>query len=335
MIKVGLIGAGTMGRVHAAAYGRLQTAHLTTICDHYVEKAHRLAGAGVNVVRNYREVLEDPDIDLVDVCLPTHLHKEVATAAAAAGKHVFCEKPIALSVEDAKEMVQVCQQAGVKLGVGHVVRFFPDYLKAKDLVEGGRIGDPKVVRTSRGGSFPRWSQDNWFADYSKSGGPIVDLIIHDIDWLLWMFGPVKRVFAKSVRKEESNELLDHAFVTLRFANGIIAHLEGSWAQPQGTPFATSFEIAGTKGLYEYSKVQATPLLLRTAQEENQAQSVPESPLLLDPYTAQLEVFLDAIIANTEVPVSGIEAAPALEVALAARTSAATGEVVFMGGDQNA
>ncbi|HHT91258.1 MAG TPA: Gfo/Idh/MocA family oxidoreductase [Firmicutes bacterium] len=336
MIRVGLIGAGTMGRVHAAAYRQLEAAHLAMICDRVVEKGHQLAGTGVRAVQDYREVLENPNIDLVDVCLPTYLHREVVTAAAAAGKHVFCEKPIALSVEDAQEMMQICQKAGVKLGIGHVVRFFPDYSKAKVLVESGRVGDPKVVRTSRGGSFPRWSQDNWFADYAKSGGPIVDLIIHDIDWLLWMFGPVKRVFAKSVRKEESKEqLLDHALVTLRFENGIIAHLEGSWAQPEGTPFATSFEIAGTKGLYQYSKKRSTPLLVRTAKGENQAQSVPESPLALDPYTAQLEAFLEAIMEDSEVPVSGLEAARALEVALAARRSADTGEVVHLGGDHNA
>lgn len=336
MIKVGLIGAGTMGRVHSAAYGRLANAQLTTICDLRPEKAQKLAGPGVKVVTDYREILEDPEIDVVDVCLPTYLHKEVVLEAAAAGKHVFCEKPIALSVEDAEDMVKACEQANVKLGVGQVVRFFPDYAKVRDLLATGRIGDPKVIRTSRGGSFPRWSEDNWYGDYTKSGGPIVDLIIHDFDWLLWLFGPVKRVFAKSVGKQETpdGELLDHALVTLRFENGIIAHLEGSWAQPVGTPFSTSFEIAGTKGLYEYSKEQATPLLLRTAQGEEMAQFVPESPLALEPYTAQLKAFIEAVVEDTAVPVPGQEAIVALEVALAARRAAETGEVVWLGGEQN-
>lgn len=336
MIKVGMIGAGVMGGVHAAAYGRVSNAQLTTICDLRPEKAQKLAGPGVKVVTDYHEILQDPEIDVVDVCLPTYLHKEVVLAAAAAGKHVFCEKPIALSVEDAEVMVQACKQAGVKLGIGQVVRFFPDYAKAKDLLASGRIGEPKVVRTSRGGAFPIWPEDKWYADYSKSGGPIVDLIIHDFDWLLWLFGPVKRVFAKSVSKQEQvgQEPLAHALVTLRFENGIIAHLEGSWAQPQGTPFSTSFEIAGTKGLYEYSKEQAMPLVLRTAQGEERAKSVPESPLALEPYTAQLKAFMEAIIHDSDVPVPGQEAINALQVALAACQSAKTGEVVWLGGGQN-
>lgn len=336
MIKVGMIGAGVMGGVHSAAYGRLANASLEAICDLQREKAEKLAGPGVKVVTDYHEILQDPKIDVVDVCLPTYLHKEVVLEAAAAGKHVFCEKPIALSVEDAKEMVQACAEAKVKFGVGQVVRFFPDYSRVRGLVTSGRIGDPKVVRTSRGGAFPTWPEDNWYADYSKSGGPFVDLVIHDFDWLLWLFGPVQRVFAKSVRKPNvpREDLLDHALVTLRLENGIIAHLEGSWAQPQGTPFSTSFEIAGTKGLYKYSKEQAMPLLLRTAQGEEQAKFVPESPLALEPYTAQLHAFIASIIDDTDVPVPGQEAIAALQVALAARQSAETGKVVWLGGGQN-
>lgn len=331
MIKVGMIGAGTMGRVHRAAYERIDDVQLTTICDIRPEKARKLAGSEIQVVTDYQEILQDSKIDVVDVCLPTYLHKEVVLAAATAGKHVFCEKPVALTVEDAQEMMEACEQAGVKFGVGHVVRFFPDYYRVKDLLASGRIGDPKVVRTTRGGAFPIWSEDNWYADHTKSGGVIIDLIIHDFDFLLWLFGAVRRVFAKTI---VGQEYLDHALVTLRFENGIIAHIEGSWAQPQGAPFSTAYEIAGTKGLYEYSKEQATPLLLRTVRGEELATSVPESPLTLEPYTAQLQAFFQAVINDQAVPVSGQEAIRALEVALAARQSAQTGQVVWLGGEQN-
>ena len=93
------------------------------ICDLKPEKAEKLAGEGVQVVTDYHELLQDPDIDVVDVCVPTYLHKKVVLEAAAAGKHVFCEKPIARSIEDAEAMVKACKYAGVKLSVGHVVRF--------------------------------------------------------------------------------------------------------------------------------------------------------------------------------------------------------------------
>lgn len=336
MIKVAMIGAGVMGRAHRAAYTRLDAAELTTICDIRLDKAEKLAGPGIKIVADYRAVLLDPEIDAVDVCLPTYLHKEVVLAAAQAGKHVFCEKPLALSLDDANEMVEACAAAEVKLGVGQVVRFFPDYYKAKDVLKSGRIGEPKVIRTSRSGAFPIWPENDWYADYAKSGGPIVDLMIHDLDWLLWLFGPVQRVFAKSVKKDltVNEKRLDHALVTLRFKNGIIAHTEASWAEPQGSPFNTSFEIAGTKGLYEYAKENATPLIWRSAKGEERATSVPESPLALEPYTAQLKVFYEALLENKEVPVSGREATKALEVALAARKSAFTGEVVWLGGRDN-
>ena len=329
MIKVGMIGAGCMGGVHAAAYKRLTEARLVTICDLKREKAEKLAGDGVQVVTDYHDILQDPEIDVVDVCLPTYLHKKVVLEAAAAGKHVFCEKPIARSVEDAEAMVKACKDAGVKLGVGHVVRFFPDYYKVKDVLAGGAIGEAKVIRASRGGAFPAWPEDNWYADYAKSGGPIVDLIIHDFDFLRWVFGPVKRVFAKSLTGK--HHMLDHALVTLRFENGIIAHVEGSWAQPPGTPFATTLEIAGTKGLYEYSNQDAMPIMLRTAEGEARASAVPESPLAVEPYTAQLQAFIKSIIDNTDVPVPGEEAIEALKIALAACESAETGEVVWLGG----
>lgn len=331
MIKVGLIGAGTMGRVHGSALRRLQNAQLKAVCDLRLEKAQQVAGPEVQAVTDYQAILDDPEIDVVDVCLPTHLHKEVVAAAARAGKHVFCEKPIALNLKDAQEMIDACKKAGVKLGIGHVVRFFPDYYRVKDVLASGRIGEPKAVRTFHGGSFPSWSDDNWYADYSKSGGPIVDLIIHDFDFLLWLFGPVSRVFAKSVKGQKN---LDHALVTLRFASGLIAHVEGTWAQPKGTPFSSSYEIAGTKGLYEYSKDRSVAVLLRTAQGDNQAQFYPESPLALEPYTAQLKAFFDAVAADEEVPVSAEDAVRALEVALAAYRSAQSGEVVWLGGEQN-
>src|SRR5690606_8031401 len=131
--------------------------------------------------------------------------------AAAAGKHVFCEKPISISIEDAKAMVEACEKAGVTLMVGHVLRFFPEYDAARDAVAGGRLGDPKVIRATRASAFPTWGSDNWFADESRSGGPIVDLIIHDIDWIRWTFGEVQRVYAKRTER--------YALVTLRLESG--------------------------------------------------------------------------------------------------------------------
>lgn len=331
MFKVGLIGAGTMGRTHFSAFRQLSNAKVVAVCDSNYEKAKKLAGSEVKIFTDYNELLQDPKIDVVDICLPTHLHKDVVLASAKAGKHVFCEKPLALSLEEGHEMIEACKDANVQLGVGHVVRFFPDYYHLKDVLESGQIGEPKVVRTSRGGSFPFRKDDNWYGDYSRSGGPILDLVIHDFDFLLWLFGPISRVFAKTVKGQEN---FDHALVTLRFENGVIAHVEGSWAQPKGTIFATSYEVAGTKGLYTYSSEESKSVVVRTSDGQQGARSVPKSPLSISPYAAQLDAYFNALATNQALPVSGEDAMDALKVALAAKESADIGEVVVLGGKQN-
>lgn len=330
MFKVGLIGAGTMGRTHLSAYKQITNAKVVAVCDPNQEKAEKLANGNLKVVADYQQLLQDPDIDVVDICVPTYLHKEIVLEAAKKGKHVFCEKPLALSLEDGQAMIDACREANVKLGVGHVVRFFPEYYRLKDILKSGQIGEAKVVRTSRGGSFPLRA-DNWYGDYLKSGGPLVDLVIHDFDFLLWLFGPVKRVFAKNVQGQEN---FDHTLATLRFENGLIAHVEGSWAQPKGTPFATSYEVAGTEGVYTYSSEDSKPVVLKTSEGQHGAKSVPRSPLAKSPYAAQLEAFFTALATEQDLPVSGKDALRALEVALAAKQSADTGEVVYLGGAKN-
>lgn len=331
MFNVGLIGAGVMGRTHLSAYSHLSNAKVVAICDSNYKKAKKLVDTKLNVVTDYNELLQDPEIDVVDICLPTYLHKDIVLAAAKAGKHVFCEKPLALSLDDGYAMIKACRDANVKLGVGHVVRFFPEYYRLRDVLKSGKIGEAKVVRTSRGGSFPLRKEDNWYGDYTKSGGPIVDLVIHDFDFLLWLFGPISRVFAKSVKGQEN---FDHTFITLRFENGVIAHVEGSWAQPKGTTFATSYEVAGTKGLYEYASEDSKSVVVRTSDGQQGAISIPKSPLAMSPYAVQLGAYFNALANDQAPPVSGEDALNALKVALAAKMSADTGEVVFLGGEQN-
>lgn len=332
MVKVALIGAGCMGRVHAAAYRKLDDAELIAVCDLDTKRAQEL-GPRAEVSSDYQDILNDPNIDMVDICLPTFLHKEAVIQAANAGKHVLCEKPIARTVEDGELMVKACEEAGVKFSVGHVVRFFPDFAKLKDVLASGQIGEAKVIRSSRGGGFPTWGWQNWYADYEKSGGPLVDLIIHDFDFLRWVFGPVDRVFAKSLTGRYEN--LDYSLVTLRFANGMVAHVEGSWAEPPGTPFAVSLEVAGTKGLYQYSNQQSMPVILRTRQGEAVPKAVPESPLLMEPYTRQIDAFIQSILDKQSPTVSGHEAIESLRISLAACRSAETGAVIHLGGGSNA
>ncbi|MDQ1913574.1 Gfo/Idh/MocA family oxidoreductase [Paenibacillus sp. GD4] len=328
MFRIGLVGAGTMGNTHQRAYRQLDDVTVAAVCDADMEKARRIADEwNAETYGSLAAMLNSANIDAVDICLPTDLHREAVELAAAYGKHVFCEKPIALTVEDASAMIAACKKADVTLMVGHVVRFFPEYRSAREQLQSGKLGKPGVVRTIRSGAFPKWS--TWFGDYSRSGGPIIDLAIHDIDYLRWCFGPVRRVFSRTLNGEREN--FDHSLTLIRFESGVMAHVEASWAYPQGAPFQTSLEVAGTKGmvLYDRDKSNSVVQFGGTASPAG----VPESPLAKSPYALELEHFIHCV-KNKEVPLtSGEEALESLKIGLAAVQSARTNQPVDVGVDQ--
>ena len=245
-MRVGIVGFGTMGTTHAASYQRIADCELVAIAD--IRPERRALAEEQHDVRSYatlRDMLSAEALDVIDVCVPTFLHREHVEIAAEAGKHVFCEKPLARSRAEGQAMVDACRKAGVILGVGHVVRFFPEYQRAKAVIESGQMGNVGTVYTYRGGGgFPTAWQD-WYARYEWSGGLTLDLIIHDFDFLRWTLGEVERVFAKSTWGRENNRM-EHVLVSLRFANGVIGNVEGTWLD-LGT-FGTKFEFACDEGL---------------------------------------------------------------------------------------
>src|SRR5262245_51177634 len=181
--------------------------------------------------------------DIIDICTPPSAHAAATIDAARAGKQVVCEKPIARHLADACAMIAACESAGVRLFVAHVVRFFPEFVRAKAVLDSGALGRLGVVRSVRGGAPPGHSQ--WFSDIEQSGGVTLDLAIHDIDYMRWLCGDVARVFARGLTFRSLT--VDHTLITLRFASGVIGHIEASWAFPAGN-FRTALELAGTEGL---------------------------------------------------------------------------------------
>lgn len=327
MFRVLVVGAGTMGSVHAKAYSTMKNVTLAGIADIRKEQAERLADKfNTRAYASYEEAMAAEQIDIVDVCLPTFLHKEYVLKAADAGKHVICEKPLARNSDDAREMILHCKRKGVKLFVGHVLRFFPEYREAKALVDRGAIGKAAVVRTTRGGSYPK-AWNDWYADFDKSGGLVLDMIIHDFDFLRWCFGEVERVYAKGA-EGRAHGRLDYALVTLRFASGVIAHVEGSWAH-EG--FAMKFELAGTSGIIDYDSSKDKPIVAfsRAAAGANGGVAVPESPLLDNPYALELKHFVTCIENDLQPVVTEEDAYEALRIALAANESIRTGRPVLL------
>jgi predicted dehydrogenase len=313
-----------MGSVHLAAYAGMPDVEVTGVAD---PDAGAAAGAAARVgarpYPSYEAMVSEEDVDVVDACVPTALHRDLALRVAADGKHLFLEKPIARTLEDAEEILSAFGASAGRLFVGHVVRFFPEYAKIKQTVEAGDLGTVGVARTSRRSPFLRGWND-WYADWRQSGGVLVDLVVHDFDFLRWCFGEVERVYARGVMGREYNRL-DYALVTLRFGAGQIAHVEGHWGYP--APFEYAIEIAGSRGLLTSNSTEAPPLrLLQDPDGEAPPVAAGRSP-----YAAELEHFVRCLRTGEEPVVGGSDAREALRVSLAAIESVRTGNPVVLGG----
>lgn len=322
-MKVGIVGVGIMGTTHAAGWSQTG-AEIAGFAAETNEEAQDLAQQyGVAVYDGLASML--PNVDVVDICTPTHLHHAMVLQAVEAGKHVICEKPLALSVDEAREMVAAARAARVRLLVAHVVRFFPEYALARKIVYEGRIGRPGVVRLSRGSYRPKKPVGNWFLDESKSGGIMMDLMIHDYDYARWVAGEVESVFAKRV----SSDSVDYGLAILRHRSGALSHVAGAWAYPPPT-FRTALEIAGDEGLVEFDSDSTAPiqnLILRSGQQDAPDVALPASPVSESPYTTQIKEFYRALTDGTPARVNALDGLAAVQIAAAAIQSVRSGKAV--------
>ena len=328
MQRVAVIGAGTMGRTHAKAYAAIPNAELVAVCDTRLDAAEELAKAhSARAFSGIEQALQEAEFDVVDICTPTPTHLEHIKAAAAAGKHISCEKPLARSISQAMEAARVCREAGVTLFVAHVVRWFPEYRRLREIIKSGAIGETVEVRTSRGGML-HGGTDNWFTNWQMSGGAVLDLMIHDFDWLRWCYGSVRRVYAKGLYNSHIPGK-DHALVTLRFDNGVIAHVEGNWARPDR--FVTSVEVAGTQGLLSFSNTESVPLVIKRQSPDGVVtdNSVPDILAAKDPYHLELEHFIGCLEEGKTPDVTAEDGVEAVRISEAALRSITTGEPVTL------
>lgn len=308
-MKVAIVGAGGMGRVHAAKYASMPDVELLWL-DRDPERT----------LPHGRRATEDEALtaDVVDVCLPTDLHREWGERAMIAGAAVFMEKPLARTLEDGLALVETSERTGRPLMPGHVVRFFAEYEAAHRMVRAGRVGEVATARLRRGGGMPKGT--GWFADPARSGGVLLDLAVHDFDWLLWTFGPVERVTARAASLSPNPPATgDHAVATLRHASGVLSHVEATWMDPGG--FRTEIEVAGREAVLEWDSSRTPPVRTVTSDSRFVDGALAPSD---DPYYRELRGFLDAVASGTPPPVTAREGLAALRVALAAVESARRG-----------
>ena len=324
-LRVGVVGTGFIGETHVAAW----TAEGVHPLIHDVDAGRATALAarlGARAVESLDELLAA--VDIVDVCTPTHLHADVAIAAARTGHHVICEKPMARTLADAEAMLAAARDAGVRLFVAHVVRFFPEYVAARAAVLDGAIGEPAVLRLTRASFRPRQPAGHWFFDHAKSGGIVLDLMIHDLDYARWIAGDVVAVHCRSAGMAQPEAGVDHAVAILTHRSGAISHVSASWGYAPPT-FRTAFEVAGSHGLIEQDSATTTPVTpsLLGGTGGGALTALADTTLAGDPFRLELAEFAGAIRDGTEARIGEADGLEALRIALAADESARTGAVV--------
>jgi inositol 2-dehydrogenase len=326
-VRVGLVGLGRMGRFHAANLaGRIPGARLVRIADAAEDAARENAArlGGVEWSTRYEDLLEEPEIEAVIVASPTQLHAEMAAAAAAAGKHVFCEKPISLELERTWQVIEAVRAAGVKLQVGFQHRFDPDYLAAKEKISAGHIGEVYLFRTTL-----RDMRSPGF-DYIKgSGGFFADVTVHDFDAARWLIGEITEVTAAGAALtdpgfEEAGDI-DNAVITLRFASGALGVIDNSRAAGYG--YECSSEILGHRGtlrIDNHRRVAVETLTPGRACQDYVSDFVER---FADAYWGEMEHFVRVVRGETEPQPSGADAAAATVLAQAAGRSHQEGRTV--------
>lgn len=328
-MKVGIVGVGFMGTTHAAGWADTPAEVVGFTAETQNEAGNLAAQYRVKVYPSLEAML--PDVDVVDICSPTHLHYEMALKAAAAGKHIVCEKPLARTTQQAQKIVMACQKAGVQLLVAHVVRFFPEYALARAAVAEGQIGKPGVIRLHRGSYRPKKPAGNWFLDEVKSGGILMDLMIHDYDYARWVAGEVESVSARRVTQRHPEAPVDYGLAILSHRSGALSHIAGAWAYPPPT-FRTHLEIAGDQGLIQFDSDVTAPiqnLILKKGGSDSPDVGLPSSPVSESPYTTQLKEFYRALAEGETPRVSAADGLAAVQIAEAALESAYSGQPVTL------
>jgi inositol 2-dehydrogenase len=326
-VRVGLAGLGRMGRFHAANLaGRAPGAMLVRVADAADDVARETSGrlGGVEWSTRYADILKDSEVEAVVIASPTPLHAEMAEEAAAAGKYVFCEKPISLELEPTYRVIEAVRDAGVKMQVGFHRRFDPDYRAAREKISRGHIGEVYLFRTSL-----RDIRSPGFAYIRDSGGFFADVTVHDFDEARWLVGEIAEVTAVGAALsdpgfEEAGDI-DNAVVTLRFEGGALGVIDNS--RVAGYGYECSSGILGHRGTLRVGNHRrvAVETLIPGRSCRDYVSDLLER--FTDAYREEMEHFVRAVRGDVEQGPSGAAAAAATVLARAADRSYREGRTV--------
>ena len=346
MVRIGIVGIGFMGMIHHLAANKLGGGKVAAVCSRDPKK---LAGdwtgiqgnfgpkgslvdlSGLKKYADFEMLLADPEIDLVDLCVPNDEHARLTIKALEAGKHVLVEKPIALTASDADAMVAASEKSGKLLMVGHVLPFFPEFAYAREAIESGRFGKLRAAHLTRVIARPDWSSG--IADADRSGGPAIDLHIHDTHFVGLVCGVPKAVHSRGVVEHDAVVHLSTQYL-YDDPNLTISAVSGALSQT-GRPFAHGFEFYLERATisFEFANLAgqghlATPLSVILPDGTVDRPDMPGSGDPVDAFTAELADAVGAIASGTPSPMlSGELARQALKLCHAEIESAKTGRVV--------
>lgn len=321
-MKVGVIGLGFMGAAHVAALSAYPDAELAAVVSRdpktregdfssiggnlKLEK-RQFDFSKVSKYSAWQEIVADERVEAISICLPTNFHAEVTIAALNAGKHVICEKPMALKLQECDAMIAAGENAKKVLMIGQVLRFWPEYQAMHKFASSGEYGVVRQAMFQRKAGLPDWSK--WLPDETQSGGAVMDLLVHDIDQILLLFGMPERVTAKALGE------VDALMASFIYPGGPEVRLQGGWFTP-GVPFNMSFQIRADKG-----EMELTPdgLQLSDMTGTRSKVDVPEG----NAYEAQMHYFLDCCRNGAKPALCPpADSANAVKVALALKESRA-------------
>ena len=334
MIKVGLIGCGFMGGMHAACYAALAPlgVKVTAVADVRPEYANKLAGDDTVIYTTGMELIANADVDVIDICLPTHLHTAHAVAAMKAGKHVFVEKPICFNDDEMELLLATEKETGVKVQVGQVIRHWTEYAWLKETVASGIYGKVLHAQFRRLSSYPTWAWENWLHQMDKSGGVAVDMHVHDVDFVRYILGEPDTVQALAYRDQAGAILQINAL--LGYGTNVSVSVEAGWEYPAEFPFTADFRVkfekatavlsGGVLTVYPNEGGSVVPKLAQEFQGDN---NIGGNISSLGGYYNELKYFVEGLQGKNDLSVATVTEAIASVRLVKKEITAAGGLIV--------
>ena len=289
-MKVGLIGLGGMGFCHFNCYKKMADVEIV-VADIRVDMAkEKIKDDSIPVYASFEEMIEKENPDFIDVCSPSYMHTDMTVYALEHGKHVLCEKPMSISSDEAKRMIEAKEKSGKLLMTAHVVRFMSPYVYLKSVVDSGELGKPVHVIMHRLSEVPRWSWENWMLDEKKSGHVTLDLSIHDIDFAQYVFGAPKSI---SAVYQEMKDFSNYVSTNMVY-DGFTVETVGGWYNAK-IPFHAEYTAIFENGYVESRggkvvKNGAEVSLEKTEVSENTGINLSGA----DGYSDEIMYFMDCI-----------------------------------------